>query len=90
MKESPFWKVYAWIYKGKQRRLVIKELTDRPITAQEFRKRLNSKLQTSSQLSLREVSRHFTSFAEKGIVTIKCLCFCESSSTDLCNTLKFN
>lgn len=71
MTPDTFWELYGWTRRGKQRRLVLSELRERPVTGQEFRKRLNAKLSVDSQLSLREVSRHFTSFAEKGLV--KCL-----------------
>lgn len=54
---------------GSQRKEVIKLLLDNPITAEELRKKINEK--TSLKLSLREMSRHLTSFAEKGFV--KCL-----------------
>jgi len=69
--KDSFWREYGWITRGKQRTTVITELTDRPVTAQEFRKKLNAKLLSKKQLSLREISRHFTSFTKKGLM--KCL-----------------
>lgn len=54
---------------GSQRKEVIRLLSDNPITAEELRKKINEK--TNLKLSLREMSRHLTSFAEKGFV--KCL-----------------
>lgn len=71
MASDTFWELYGWTRRGKQRRLVLSELRERPVTGQEFRKRLNAKLPADSGLSLREVSRHFTSFADKGLV--RCL-----------------
>lgn len=69
MKDARFWKKYAWIMRGKQRKEVIKMLLDRPITAEVLRKEINEK--TGLKLSLREMSRHLTSFARQGFV--KCL-----------------
>lgn len=58
-----------WILLGSQRRKVLKNFPEKPITAEELRKIINDK--TPLRLSLREISRHLTSFAEKGL--IKCL-----------------
>lgn len=69
MGNTTFWKDYSWIIMGSQRKEVIKLLPDVPVTAEELRKKINDK--TSLKLSLREMSRHLTSFAEKGFV--KCL-----------------
>lgn len=44
-------------------------LPDKPITAEELRKDINAK--TDLKLSLREMSRHLTSFAKQGF--LKCL-----------------
>ena len=67
MKKEEMWKQYAWAIRGRQRREVLKNLSERPITAEEFRKEVNAK--TSLKLSLREMSRHLTSFMKKGLVT---------------------
>ncbi len=69
--DEEYWELYGWVKRGRQRRLVLAELRERPVTGQEFRKRLNARLPADSQLSLREVSRHFTSFADKGLM--RCL-----------------
>jgi len=69
MKNIRFWELIGWIKRGKQRREVIKLFPDKPITAEEFRKYLNSK--NSLKLSLREMSRHLTSFTKQGL--LKCL-----------------
>ncbi len=66
MKGANFWRLYGWINRGKQRREVIKYIPDKPITAEELRKEINSK--TELKLSLREMSRHLTSFADKGLM----------------------
>ena len=68
MKPGDLWECYGWVKRGRQRRAVIRELRDKPTSPQEFRRKLNS---GSSQLSLREVSRHFTTFTEKGLM--KCI-----------------
>ena len=67
MKNKQFWEVYAWIKRGKQRREVIRLLPEKPFIPQEFRKTINEK--TILKLSLREMSRHLTSFAKQGLVT---------------------
>lgn len=66
MNNLNFWRKYAWIKRGNQRREVIKILPDRPFTAEDFRKEINTK--TALKLSLREMSRHLTSFAKQGII----------------------
>lgn len=69
MESEKFWKDYAWINMGSQRKEVMKLLPDRPITAEKLRKEINEK--SSLKLSLREMSRHLTSFVKQGIT--KCL-----------------
>ena len=69
MVSAKFWRDYAWVNMGSQRKEVMKLLPDKPITAEQLRKKINEK--NSLKLSLREMSRHLTSFAEKGFV--KCL-----------------
>ena len=69
MEGTKFWKGYAWINMGSQRKEVIKLLPDKPITAEELRKKVNEK--SSLKLSLREMSRHLTSFVKQKFV--KCL-----------------
>jgi DNA-binding transcriptional ArsR family regulator len=69
MKDTKSWKIYAWINMGSQRKEAIKLLPDKPFTTEELRKKMNEK--TSLKLSLREMSRHLTSFAKKDIT--KCL-----------------
>ena len=66
MKEAKLWKDYTWINMGSQRREVMKLLPDKPIKVEELRKRINEK--SSLKLSLREMSRHLTSFVEKGFM----------------------
>ena len=69
MENAKFWKDYAWINMGSQRKKVMKLLPDKPITAEELRKKINEK--SSLSLGLREMSRHLTSFAKQGFT--KCL-----------------
>jgi DNA-binding HxlR family transcriptional regulator len=69
MGNTKFWEDYAWINMGNQRREVMKLFPDKPLTAEELREMINGK--SSLKLSLREMSRHLTSFAKKGFV--KCL-----------------
>jgi len=69
MKDNKFWEDYGWIIRGSQRKEVIRMMTERPITAEELRKEVNVK--TNLKLSLREMSRHFTSFTKRGF--IRCL-----------------
>ncbi|MDO8623246.1 MAG: hypothetical protein Q7R52_03285 [archaeon] len=70
MKEgAKFLEKYSWINMGSQRKEVIKFLPDKPITAEELRKKINEK--GSLKLSLREMSRHLTSFVKQGLA--KCL-----------------
>ena len=70
MKEDlDFWKLYGWIKRGRQRAKVLTALSEKPVIPEQFRKELNSKLPTKEQLSLREISRHFTTFTEKGLMT---------------------
>jgi len=64
-----YFKEYAWINMGSQRREVMKLFPDRPITAEELRKNINEK--SSLKLGLREMSRHLTSFAKRGL--LKCI-----------------
>jgi len=54
---------------GSQRKEVMKSLPEKPFTAEELRKKINEK--DSLKLSLREMSRHLTSFTDRGFV--KCL-----------------
>ena len=69
MKEDKkFWQLYGWINRGRQRKLIIAKLTDKPITGEEFRKQINATLPSKNQLSLREISRHFTTFTQKEIM----------------------
>jgi DNA-binding transcriptional ArsR family regulator len=63
-KGDKFWNKYSWVIMGSQRREVIKFLPDKPVTAEEIRKKINDK--TSLKLSLREMSRHLTSFVKQG------------------------
>ncbi len=67
MKKIVFWELYAWVNRGRQRKEVLRLLPKTPLTAEVFRKEVNSK--TNLRLSLREMSRHLTSFKEKGILT---------------------
>ena len=69
MNAETFWEEYAWIIRGKQRKEVLINFPEKPITAEELRKIINEK--TELKLSLREVSRHLTSFSEKEF--LKCL-----------------
>ncbi|MEJ2267543.1 MAG: hypothetical protein P8X70_00510 [Nanoarchaeota archaeon] len=69
MGEIKFPKEYSWVLMGRQRREALKLFPDKPITAEELRKKINEK--TPLKLSLREMSRHLTSFVEKGLT--KCL-----------------
>ena len=58
--------LYCWIMRGLQRKLVLKHLTEEPITAEELRKKINSKLPNGIKpLSLREMSRQLTSFTKQ-------------------------
>ena len=66
MKTVDFWRKYAWVKRGTQRKTVIKFLFDKPVTAEDFRKEVNAK--TDLKLSLREMSRHLTSFTKQGIL----------------------
>ncbi len=66
MSNADLLKDYAWINMGNQRKEVMKLLPDRPLTVEELRERINEK--GHLKLSLREMSRHLTSFAEKGFV----------------------
>lgn len=58
-----------WVLIGKQRKCVLKNFPEKQITSEELRKLINNK--TSFKLSLREISRHLTSFSKRGLV--KCL-----------------
>jgi DNA-binding transcriptional ArsR family regulator len=69
MDDKRLWRDYAWINMGSQRREVMCFLPDQPFTGEELRKKINEK--TSLKLSLREMSRHLTSFLKRGLV--KCL-----------------
>jgi len=66
MSNTRLWKDCVWVNMGSQRKEVVKLLPDRPLTVEELRKRINEK--SSLKLSLREMSRHLTSFVEKGFV----------------------
>lgn len=63
------WELYSWVKRGKQRVIVLKAFPGHPITPQELRAKINEK--EDVKLSLPEVSRHMTSFKEKGLV--RCL-----------------
>ncbi|MBT6690516.1 hypothetical protein HN903_02050 [archaeon] len=65
MENPKFWKTYSWVNLGSQRKEVMKLLPDKPITAEELRKKINEK--GPLNLSLREMSRHLTSFLEQGL-----------------------
>jgi DNA-binding transcriptional ArsR family regulator len=69
MDNKKLWADYSWVNMGSQRKEVMRLLPDKPIAAEELRKKINEK--TSLRLSLREMSRHLTSFMKKGFV--KCL-----------------
>ena len=69
MDNKKLWKDYTWINMGSQRREVIKFLPENPITVGKLRIKINEK--SSLKLSLREMSRHLTSFVKWGFV--KCL-----------------
>ena len=66
MKNPNFWKTYSWVNLGSQRREVVKFLTDKPIAAEELRRKVNDR--KPMKLSLREMSRHLTSFVGKGLM----------------------
>lgn len=66
---SKFWEDYSWVNLGSQRKEVMKLLPDKPITAEKLRQKINEK--SSLKLSLREMSRHLTSFLKRGLT--KCL-----------------
>jgi len=66
MENPKFWRTYSWVNLGSQRREVMKLLPDKPIAAEELRRKINDK--DSMKLSLREMSRHLTSFTEKGLI----------------------
>ena len=63
MENPKFWRTYSWVNLGSQRKEVMKLLPDKPITAEELRKKINNK--SSLNLSLREMSRHLTSFLKQ-------------------------
>ena len=65
MGDKKFWETYAWIKRGKQRREVIILLPEKPFIPQEFRKKINET--GTLKLSLREMSRHLTSFTKQGL-----------------------
>ncbi len=65
MKNKEFWELYGWIKRGSQRIIVLTHIPEKPITPEELRRQINDK--SSIKLSLREMSRHLTSFAEKKI-----------------------
>ena len=69
MSNAKYLKEYAWINMGGQRREVMRLFPDKPITAEELRKKINEK--SSLTLGLREMSRHLTTFAKRGI--LKCI-----------------
>ncbi|MFH1636798.1 MAG: hypothetical protein ABIB71_00050 [Candidatus Woesearchaeota archaeon] len=63
---------YRWLKRGRQRILVIRDMEpNHPVTGEELRKKLNYAIKDRPKLSLREISRHLTSFEKKGMV--KCL-----------------
>ena len=62
-------KLIYWILIGNQRKLVLRNFPDKQITAEQLRKIINNK--ASLKLSLREMSRHLTSFSKRKL--IKCL-----------------
>ena len=71
MKDKSFWKIYAWVVRGSQRKLAISYM-EKPMTVTELKKRINFNVKPpQKQLSLREVSRQLTSFEEQGLA--KCL-----------------
>ena len=65
--DKRFWILYGWINRGKQRKEVIFHTPETPFTTQELRKEINSK--SKLKLSLREMSRHLTSFRTKGLLS---------------------
>ncbi|VVB83634.1 Uncharacterised protein [uncultured archaeon] len=69
MDDRKLWKDYAWVNMGSQRREVIKFLSEKPLTAEALRRIINEK--GSLKLSLREMSRHLTSFVKHNLA--KCL-----------------
>jgi DNA-binding transcriptional ArsR family regulator len=69
MSNPKYLKEYTWINMGSQRREVMRLFPDKPITAQKLREKINEK--SSLKLGLREMSRHLTTFAKKGI--LKCI-----------------
>jgi len=61
-------KLVSWIKRGRQRKLVLEELSkDQPIFPEELRKNINSRIKIGTKLSLREVSRQLTDFKGKKI-----------------------
>ena len=67
MHDKNFWKLYAWVIRGSQRKLAMMHL-ERPMIVTELRKKINADIKPLQiPLSLREVSRHLTSFAKKGL-----------------------
>lgn len=67
MQDKNFWKLYAWVVRGSQRKLTIINL-EKPMIVTDLKKRINASVKPSQKpLSLREVSRHLTSFRKKGL-----------------------
>ena len=66
MKEANIWETCAWVMRGKQRKIVVLNFSEKPIYIEEFRKKINS--ETKLKLSLREMSRHFNNLSEKKII----------------------
>jgi hypothetical protein len=61
-------RLLSWIKRGRQRKLVLKELLeDQPIFPEELRKSINEKIKDGTKLSLREVSRQLAHFKTKKI-----------------------
>ncbi len=76
-KSKGFWIRYSKVKRGKQRAIVLKELeTEPPITGEELRKKINTKIKENKiekkeGFSLREISRQLRFFEKEGIV--KCI-----------------
>jgi len=67
MQDKSFWKLYAWTIRGSQRKLAMIHL-DKPMIVTDLKKKINANVKPpQKQLSLREVSRHLTSFKKKGL-----------------------
>lgn len=66
MRDKKFLQNYAWLNMGSQRREIMKLLPEKPFQSEKFRKEIVEK--DSMKISLREISRHLTSFVERGFV----------------------